>query len=99
MGRAVNSKRRDRGFSGNRSAANQNLTPGSDQLLNDLDEVVQGRGDGLLAVSRVKLEAVEDVVFLPFNHLTMLTDAPIPVEKQLRGEILKRLTHPSHPGR
>ena len=74
------------------------LGPRLDQLLEDLDEVVQGQGDGLVAVSRGKLEGVEDVVILPFNHLTMLTDVPIPVEKQLREEILKRLTQPSHPG-
>ncbi len=45
------------------------------QLLGDLDEVVAGKGDGVVAVSRGRLDGVEDTVLLEFGHLDLL-DVP-----------------------
>jgi pimeloyl-ACP methyl ester carboxylesterase len=46
-----------------------------DALLDDLDEVVSGKGDGVVAVKRGRVEGVHDVLVLPFGHLTV-TDEP-----------------------
>jgi hypothetical protein len=40
--------------------------------LEDLDEVVEGRGDGVVAVKRGLLDHVEDTVVLHFGHMGVL---------------------------
>lgn len=66
--------------------------PKVDQWLADLDELVAGRGDGAVAVERGRLEGVDDVVLLPFDHRTALTGPSRPgVETELRQAIIDRL--------
>ena len=48
------------------------FAPRIDETLADLDEVVRGLGDGVVAVRRGKLEGVDDVVVLEFSHLRVL---------------------------
>lgn len=68
------------------------LGPKVDRWLAEMDEVVHGRGDGAVAVERGRLEGVEDVVLLPFDHLTALHGpGEAGVEARLRNEIEKRL--------
>ncbi len=43
-----------------------------DALLDDLDELVDGRGDGVVAVKRGRLDGVSDTVILPFGHLSVI---------------------------
>ena len=40
--------------------------------LNDLDEVVNGKGDGAVSCERGKLADVDDVIELPFSHASVL---------------------------
>ena len=63
-----------------------------DNLLADLDELVDGKGDGVVALKRGRLEGVADVVELPFDHLSC-TDEPgdnVAVLK-LQTELVARL--------
>jgi pimeloyl-ACP methyl ester carboxylesterase len=59
------------------------FTPRLDQMLADLDEVVKGRGDGVVAIKRGRLEGVDDTVVLDFTHLGALQK-----ENQLEGHEL-----------
>ena len=68
------------------------LGPRLDAALADLDEVKRGRGDGAVSIARGRLAGVEDVVVLPFNHLTMIISDATAAEKRLRREIIMRLT-------
>jgi pimeloyl-ACP methyl ester carboxylesterase len=68
------------------------LGPRLDAALADLDEVKHGKGDGAVSIARGRLAGVEDTVVLPFNHLTMVHGAATPADKQLRREILRRLS-------
>jgi len=48
------------------------FTPHLDQSLGDLDEVIAGKGDGVVAVKRGRLEGVSDTVLADFTHLSVL---------------------------
>jgi pimeloyl-ACP methyl ester carboxylesterase len=65
-----------------------------DHVAEDLDEVVEGRGDGVVALKRGRLDGVDDVVLLPFDHFNC-TDEPGPGDddavRQLQTELLARL--------
>jgi len=67
------------------------LDPKSETLLADLDEVVNGRGDGAVAAKRAKLPGVDDTVVLECTHAEMLGEPGTPATRQLREEIFKRL--------
>ena len=54
--------------------------------LEDLDEVVEGKGDGCVSVARGRLEGVDDTIVLRISHLDGRTDV-----KKLHQEILLRL--------
>jgi hypothetical protein len=58
--------------------------------LEDLDEVVEGRGDAAVALKRGRLEGVEDTLVLGFDHLRML-DPGDAGARDLRRAILERL--------
>ncbi len=53
-------------------------------LLEDLDEVIAGRGDGVVAVKRGRLEGVEDVIVMHFNHVTIVRGNSQEVQKARR---------------
>jgi pimeloyl-ACP methyl ester carboxylesterase len=48
------------------------FAPRIDETLADLDEVIRGLGDGVVAVKRGKLAGVDDTVVLEFSHLGAL---------------------------
>jgi len=58
--------------------------------LNDVEEIVDGKGDGIVAVSRGKLDGVKDTLVLRFRHWNMM-DGKNPASQKLRAEILARL--------
>ena len=62
-----------------------------DGHLSDLEEVLRGKGDGAVAVKRGRLEGVEDVVVLPFDHQALTCAPRTTGEKSLREAILQRL--------
>lgn len=45
------------------------------QELGNLTEVVEGQGDGVVAIERGKLAGVDDLVLLPFGHLSIVEAA------------------------
>ncbi len=63
----------------------------ADAMLADLDELVDGRGDGVVAVKRGRLDGVNDVVELPFDHLNCTNVPEDEAVRQLQSELLVRL--------
>ena len=62
-----------------------------DDLLSDMEEIVDGKGDGIVALKRGRLDGVEDVVILPFGHLSCTGKADCESVKQVQTELLSRL--------
>lgn len=48
------------------------FAPELDRILADLDEVVRGKGDGVVAVKRGRLDGVTDTILADFSHLSVL---------------------------
>jgi pimeloyl-ACP methyl ester carboxylesterase len=62
-----------------------------DRIVSDMDEVVDGKGDGVVAVKRGRLDGVTDVALLPFDHLSCATEPDDAAVRRLQAEILRRL--------
>jgi len=62
-----------------------------DTLLADMEELVDGKGDGVVAVKRGRLEGVADIVILPFGHLSCTGKADSDAVRQVQRELLARL--------
>jgi hypothetical protein len=69
----------------------QFLGPKIDRMLDDPDELIYGRGDGVVAVKRGRLEGVDDVLTLDFDHLSIGQPPQTDGQKRLRQEIVRRL--------
>lgn len=69
----------------------QLLGPKIDRILNDPDELVYGKGDGVVALKRGQLEGVDDVLTLDFHHLSIGRPPQTEGEQQLRQAIIHRL--------
>jgi len=65
--------------------------PKLDDLLADLDEVVDGKGDGAVAVKRGKLAGVADFATFPVRHSLAWDDPKDPGSAALRKAVLERL--------
>jgi pimeloyl-ACP methyl ester carboxylesterase len=61
-------------------------------ILNDIDELVEGKGDGIVAVKRGRLDGVADTLVMPFGHMSV-TGEPRDDEvlKQVQREVLARV--------
>jgi pimeloyl-ACP methyl ester carboxylesterase len=60
-------------------------------ILNDIDELVEGRGDGIVAVKRGRLEGVDDTLILPFGHLAVTGEPHSDVVRDVQKAVLQRL--------
>jgi pimeloyl-ACP methyl ester carboxylesterase len=60
-------------------------------LLSDMEELVEGKGDGVVALKRGRLDGVDDVVILPFGHLNCTGPADCEVVEQVQAELMARL--------
>ncbi len=69
------------------------ITREVERSLEDLNEVIRGKGDGVVAVERGRLEGVEETVVLAFAHGKMM-DGVTEASRELRSELLERLTKP-----
>ncbi len=67
------------------------LVPRYDPILADLDEVVTGKGDGVVAVKRGRLDGVADVVLADFTHLNVLQASDSMQDDKVFQSVLKRL--------
>ena len=62
-----------------------------DEILADLDEVVRGKGDGVVAVKRGRLEGVDDTVVLRFGHVSVIKEGNRKASAEVRAAVLARL--------
>ncbi|HUF74405.1 MAG TPA: alpha/beta fold hydrolase [Gammaproteobacteria bacterium] len=67
------------------------LGPRLAELLKDLDELVDGLGDGAVAVERGRLEGVDDTIVLSFNHGAITSALDDEDSRRLIAEVLARL--------
>ena len=59
--------------------------------LEDLDETINAKGDGVVSVARGRLEGVPDTVVLDFSHVGVLQSSGGGDAKKVHQEVLKRL--------
>lgn len=93
---AVSSTERDLLRSVVRRGANsinglRNFTDSIDEVMVDMDELVEGQGDGVVSVRRGRLAGVDDVVLLPFDHFSCTGACDSPAVDQLQHELVARL--------
>jgi pimeloyl-ACP methyl ester carboxylesterase len=60
-------------------------------MLSDLDELVEGKGDGVVAVARGRLDGVSDTLVLPFGHLSVTGEPASETVRQVQAAVLERL--------
>jgi pimeloyl-ACP methyl ester carboxylesterase len=60
-------------------------------LLGDMDELVAGKGDGVVAVSRGRLDGVSDTLVLPFGHLSVTGEPASDVVRKVQAAVIERL--------
>jgi pimeloyl-ACP methyl ester carboxylesterase len=60
-------------------------------LLSDMDELVEGKGDGVVAVSRGRLDGVSDTLVLPFGHLSVTGAPESEVVQEVQQLVIERL--------
>ncbi len=61
------------------------------ELLDDLDEVVEGKGDGVVSVERSRLDSVSDTIVLDFGHVRVLKSPKSDGTREAHRVILQRL--------
>jgi pimeloyl-ACP methyl ester carboxylesterase len=64
-----------------------------DGMLASMDELVEGKGDGVVSLASGRLAGVDDVVVLPFNHLTCTGESQDENDAagKVQSELLARL--------
>jgi pimeloyl-ACP methyl ester carboxylesterase len=61
------------------------------RILNDIDELVMGKGDGVVAVKRGRLDGVSDTLVMPFGHLAVTGEPRDDVLRQVQHAVLQRV--------
>ncbi len=74
-----------------RSQAAQFASPRIEMILDDPQELMKSEGDGLVAISRGRLDGVEDVTVLPFHHGNLARGFDTPGRQELFQTIADRL--------
>lgn len=62
-----------------------------DAMLSDMDELVEGKGDGVVAVARGRLNGVSDTLVLPFGHLSVTGEPATDVVRKVQAAVLERI--------
>jgi pimeloyl-ACP methyl ester carboxylesterase len=62
-----------------------------DVLLADIDELIEGKGDGVVAVKRGRLDGVTDTVVLPFGHIAVTTEPKDSAHFSVQHAVLERV--------
>ena len=60
-------------------------------ILDDIDELVEGKGDGIVAVKRGRLDGVSDTLVLPFGHVAVTGEPTSDVLQIVQREVLTRV--------
>jgi pimeloyl-ACP methyl ester carboxylesterase len=74
-----------------RNRVAQLLAPRVAEPLSDMEELLDGAGDGAVAVKRGRLEGVDDTVLLPLTHLTVTRTLESESSRDLLEAIFTRL--------
>jgi hypothetical protein len=61
------------------------------RVLDDVDEIVEGKGDGIVAVKRGRLDGVADTVVMPFGHMAVTGEPRSDVLLDVQREVLRRV--------
>jgi pimeloyl-ACP methyl ester carboxylesterase len=59
--------------------------------LSDIDELVEGKGDGVVAVERGRLSGVRDTLVLSFGHLAVTGEPSTDVVREVQAAVIERL--------
>lgn len=62
-----------------------------ESMLGDMDELVEGKGDGVVAVSRGRLDGVSDTHVLPFGHISVTGAPESDVVREVQQLVIERL--------
>jgi pimeloyl-ACP methyl ester carboxylesterase len=62
-----------------------------DALLADIDELVEGKGDGVVAVKRGRLDGVADTMVMPFGHIAVTGEPSTAVLHDVQNVVLARV--------
>jgi len=62
-----------------------------DAMLADVDELIEGKGDGIVAVKRGRLDGVSDTIVMPFGHLAVTGKASSAPVVDVHKVILSRI--------
>jgi pimeloyl-ACP methyl ester carboxylesterase len=62
-----------------------------DSMIGELDALVNGNGDGVVSVESGQLAGVDDVVVLPFSHVSVLRDPESKTSREVGVQIAERL--------
>jgi len=60
-------------------------------ILKDMDELIDGKGDGVVAVKRGRLDGVSDTLVMPFGHLAVTGEPRDDVLRQVQRAVLERV--------
>jgi hypothetical protein len=60
-------------------------------ILDDIDEIVEGKGDGIVAVKRGRLDGVSDTLVMPFGHMAVTGEPKNEVLRQVQQAVLERV--------
>jgi pimeloyl-ACP methyl ester carboxylesterase len=62
-----------------------------DALLADIDELVAGKGDGVVAVKRGRLKGVSDTLVMPFGHIAVTGEPKDDTVRRVHDVVLRRI--------
>lgn len=62
-----------------------------DAILKDIDELVEGRGDGIVAVKRGRLDGVADTLVMPFSHMAVTGEPHDDMLREFQQAVLERV--------
>jgi pimeloyl-ACP methyl ester carboxylesterase len=60
-------------------------------ILGDIDELVEGKGDGIVAVKRGRLDGVADTVVMPFGHMAVTGEPNDETLREFHQAVLQRV--------
>jgi hypothetical protein len=60
-------------------------------ILDDIDELVEGKGDGVVAVKRGRLNGVSDTLVMPFGHIAVTGEPKTSVLHEVQDVVLARV--------
>jgi pimeloyl-ACP methyl ester carboxylesterase len=60
-------------------------------ILEDIDELVEGKGDGIVAVKRGRLDGVADTVVMPFGHMAVTDEPRNKTLREVQQAVLQRV--------